>query len=123
MRKIIGGARYDTEGARKLGECDQETLYRTKAGKYFVHDMGCVSARYAGEGQIIPIQEEAARQWCDEHLTPEECAAIWSTIQSGDVMVGGMVSPAAKERLEELKGELGLPANRVIEKAILAYRP
>ena len=51
MRKIINGSRYDTDTAKKMGhwESDQdhtsfyhceETLYRTKAGKWFIYGMG-----------------------------------------------------------------------------------
>lgn len=51
MRKIINGARYDTDTAKKLGHWEsgedcrefsyyEESLYRTKAGKYFIHGAG-----------------------------------------------------------------------------------
>ena len=77
MKKIINGARYDTDTAKKLGfsqnapESDldwyEEALYRTKSGKYFIHGVGGPRTKYAsprGDGgwcsgeAIVPISED-----------------------------------------------------------------
>jgi hypothetical protein len=99
MRKIINGSRYDTDTAKKMAhwESDQdytglthceETLYRTKAGKWFIHGTGNAATVYAvrrgdewtapGE-QIVPLSEEVARIWVLEHLGEEQRDAIFGT--------------------------------------------
>lgn len=55
----------------------KETLYRTKAGKYFLHGIGNAASAYAvrkadgwsapGE-KILPLSEQDARQWAEQHL-------------------------------------------------------
>ena len=69
MRKIINGSRYDTDTAKKMGhwESDQdytsfyhceETLYRTKAGKWFIYGMGNAATVYAvrrSDGWTLPV--------------------------------------------------------------------
>ena len=51
MKKIINGSRYNTETAQRLGVHENnflpndiyyrgQDLYRTKAGKYFIHNYG-----------------------------------------------------------------------------------
>lgn len=99
MRKKINGSRYDTDTAKKMAhwESDQdytsfthceETLYRTKAGKWFIHGTGNAATVYAvrrGDGwtapgeQIVPLSEEVARSWVLEHLGEEQCDAIFGT--------------------------------------------
>lgn len=99
MRKIINGSRYSTDTAKKIAhwESDQdytsfthceETLYRTKAGKWFIHGTGNAATVYAvrrGDGwtapgeQIVPLSEEVARIWVLEHLGEEQCDAIFGT--------------------------------------------
>lgn len=99
MRKTINSSRYDTDTAKKMAhwESDQdytglthceETLYRTKAGKWFIHGTGNAATVYAvrrsdgwtapGE-QIVPLSEEVARSWVLEHLGEEQCDAIFGT--------------------------------------------
>lgn len=97
MRKIISGARYDTDAAKKIAhwESDQdytslthctEELYRTKSGKWFIYGTGNAATVYAirrrdgwtvpGE-QIVPLSEEVAQKWVLEHLGEEQCDAIF----------------------------------------------
>ena len=99
MRKKINGSRYDTDTAKKMAhwESDQdytsfthceETLYHTKAGKWFIHGTGNAATVYAvrrGDGwtapgeKIVPLSEEVARSWVLEHLGEEQCDAIFGT--------------------------------------------
>lgn len=92
MRKIIHGKLYDTETARYIGSNQsscyrsdyhyfEEDFYRKKTGEFFLHGEGGPASRYAerlGSGgyvegeRIIPLSEEEAREWAENHLTPEE---------------------------------------------------
>ena len=74
MRKIINGSRYSTDTAKKIAhwESDQdytsfthceETLYRTKAGKWFIHGTGNAATVYAvrrGDGWTAPGEQSRA---------------------------------------------------------------
>ena len=86
MKKVIDGLVYNTETAEEiasysyLGNSDfrhvDETLYKTKKGKYFLAGSGGPMSKYAvpvgnsgyggGEG-IIPLTVEEAREWCEKH--------------------------------------------------------
>ena len=98
MYKIINGARYNTETAKKLGSFSShsdtrhsnyyaETLYLTKSGKYFLHGEGNAMSQYAecygannwGCGEkIIPMTLKEAQQWASGHLDGEKYDAIFS---------------------------------------------
>ena len=78
MKKIINGSRYNTETAQRLGVHENnflpndiyyrgQDLYRTKAGKYFIHNYGNGFPKQDGNWgwgeEITPITEDAAREW------------------------------------------------------------
>lgn len=104
MRKIINGSRYSTDTAKKIAhwESDQdytcfthceETLYRTKAGKWFIHGTGNSATVYSvrrsdgwavpGE-QIVPLSDEVAQNWALERLGEEQRDAIFGTGSEGE---------------------------------------
>jgi hypothetical protein len=91
MRKIINGIAYDTEkaqlihdwdngrGSRDFSACN-EMLYKTKAGRWFLHGRGGPNSRWAedegnnartGGQDIVPMTEEAAKSWLEEHSPAE----------------------------------------------------
>jgi hypothetical protein len=95
MKKVINGALYNTETAKFIGGWEPnghdtrnfeyfcESLYRTKAGKYFIHGEGHGNSRYGvwhgnsggwGE-QIRPMTPQEAREWAEEHLDADEYTA------------------------------------------------
>ena len=141
MKKVIAGARYDTDSARKLAHWEvgepvsdldyyTETLYRTMSGRYFLHGVGgartpygkaCPSGGWMGGERIVPVTEEQARSMVDEHCNADEYEAIFSSIEEGLVKRTFYISPAACARLDALKEFKRLPANQVVDKAILAY--
>ena len=57
MRKVMGGLVFDTDTATKIAERAEETLYRTKNGRCFLH---------AG-GDIVYITMDAAKGWLGSH--------------------------------------------------------
>lgn len=92
MRKYINGNRYDTATAAELGTWEngstpydlnwvRETLYRTKAGLYFVHGEGGANTRYSktlGENswacgeRIVTLTQDSAREWAEQHLDADQ---------------------------------------------------
>lgn len=142
MKKIINGARYDTDTAKKLGfsqnapESDfdwyDETLYRTKSGKYFIHGCGGPRTRYAsrrtdenwssGE-QILPISEDAARKWAEKNLDATEYEASFSVVDENahDVQATVYIPAALAEKLYAKLDEENCSRNELILKALREY--
>lgn len=92
MKKVIKGAQYDTNAAKCLGNASanclrssfsywEQTLYRTKSGRFFLHKEGFGYSH--GDGslgwgeEICPLNEESARQWAERHLNADEYEAIF----------------------------------------------
>ena len=94
MKQVIDGKRYDTETAERVAYDDNslpvndfnnwdETLYRTKNGRWFVHGRGGPLTRYAepvgngwtGGQEIRPLTETQARTWCEHHQSKAELIA------------------------------------------------
>ena len=139
MRKVIDGHRYDTDTARLVGSWESgedagdlhyvsETLYRTKAGLYFVHGEGGARSRYAeqveqnawGSGsKIVALSPEAAREWAEEHLTGEEYEAEWGTPDEGEGRVMSVRVPEATyQAIRRNATDLGRTMGEVITKAV-----
>ena len=95
MKKIIDGRVCDSDKAQKIGSWHngesgirmiEETLYRNKAGRYFLHGSGGANTKYArnldndrwgGGEKIIPMDDQAAREWAERFLTAEEYEAAF----------------------------------------------
>lgn len=93
MKKIIRGARYDTDTAKRLGSASANCprsdfnywecgLYRTKTGKYFLFRQSFGfrhSDQPTGWGEeILPVAEDAARAWAEQNLPVEKYEAAFS---------------------------------------------
>lgn len=96
MKKIIDGKIYNTETAEKIGfYCNgesgfgrfEETLYKTKKGRYFTHGEGGPMTHYAkscgqnswtGSEDIFALSESEAREWAEKHLSSEEYLKFFS---------------------------------------------
>jgi hypothetical protein len=103
MKKVINGMRYNTETAKKLGRWEsdgdsrglyheEEELYRTKAGNYFLYCCGGAASRYneqigqnewAGGEKIKPISEERARKWVEERLDGDQYDLLFGGSDGG----------------------------------------
>jgi len=96
MKAIINGKLYDTQTAEELagdsygcsGDFERwdETLYRTKSGSYFIAGSGGPKTKYmrvvgqnewSGGHAIIPLSEEEAKVWMEQHATADEYEAAF----------------------------------------------
>ena len=86
MKQVINGKMYNTDTAIEIGSwnnglgyndfrnCD-ESLYKTKNGRYFLAGHGGPMSKYArpagnmtsGGSGIDPVSEKDARLWCETH--------------------------------------------------------
>lgn len=90
MKKILGGKKYNTETAHRVGEhwngntgfgtCS-ETIYRKRTGEYFLYGEGGPMSKYSvsygdnewGYGQEIqPLTVDEAKEWAEEHLDADK---------------------------------------------------
>lgn len=141
MRKIINGARYDTNTAKELGSwesCEdirefsyhEEHLYRTKAGKYFIYGSGNAASPYArvsdermrGGEQIIAVSEDAARKWAEEKLDADTYESIFGEIAEGEYTpVSVLVPPDIMARLDAEKAASGRNRTDIVLAALREY--
>ena len=144
MYKVINGARYNTETAKELGSYSNtyndrdlnyyaETLYLTKAGKYFLHGEGNAMSQYAecyganswGWGaKIIPMTEAEAQQWASEHLDADECDAIWGKEDEpkvGSTPITAILPEDLLAKLDAAKTARRCSRSEIIIKALQAY--
>ena len=141
MRKIINGARYDTDTAKKLGHWEsgedcrefsyyEEFLYRTKAGKYFIHGTGNAASPYAkisddrrrGGEQIIAVSEDAARKWAEEKLDANDYESIFGEIAEGEYTpVSVLVPPDIMAKLDTEKAASGRNRTDIVLAALREY--
>jgi len=132
MKKIIKGKQYDTETARPLlstglksgnAKATKEALYYTKGQQFFLHGSGDATSRYAQETpdgfvpgeKIIPLTEEAARSWAEEHFAEEICERTFSTLDEGFVAFAMQVPPSVKDRFNDEKTRLGMTAGQLLD--------
>lgn len=135
MKKIINGSRYDTETAKRLGYWENmpdvmdlfwcsETLYRTKAGKYFLHGDGGPGSRYAnfprGE-QIIPLSEDAAKNWAEEHLDGNAYEAAFGAVDDDITQVAAYLPSSLLEKLDAYKAAHNMSRSDIIIAALREY--
>lgn len=141
MYRVINGARYNTETAKELGSysntyndrdlnCYIETLYRTKAGKYFLHGEGNAMSQYAecyganswGWGaKIIPMTEAEAQQWASEHLDADEYDAIFGADELESTSITAILPEDLLAKLDETKTARRCSRSEIIIKALRAY--
>jgi len=140
MKKVIEGALYNTATAKEIGHwrngsdgfnwC-KETLFRTKAGKYFLDGEGGANSKYSSQSgntwydgeRIIPVTPSAAAIWAEEHLDADEYAEIFGEPEeAGDerVALNLTVSAATKARLEKMREDTGKSISQIVEDMILA---
>ena len=126
MKKIIEGATYDTDKAEQLGSDSfsnsrdfhhwEETLYRSKSGRYFLYGEGGPMSRYArtvgqnewsGGEQIMPMDRKAAMAWAEEHLTGDQYTAIFGDPEEGWENINVRLTAAAVSKLRSEERRVG----------------
>ncbi len=142
MKKIINGAKYDTETAKLLGEwtnncstrdfhwCEEE-LYRTKAGKYFLRGKGGPMSKYTksagnncwtGDERILPMSREAAMEWAEEKLDGDDYEAIFGEVtEDGNEQLNITVSTVVKAKLWEIAEQQKVTVSALVLEALEVY--
>jgi hypothetical protein len=136
MKKIIAGAVYNTETAKELGKwrngyrgsdfqrCE-ETLYRTKSGKYFLDGEGGPMSKYcvnrgnstSGGEEILPLTPQEAREWAEEKLNADEYIALFGEVEEasdGREALNLTVPADIKAKLIKMREDTGRSISQII---------
>ena len=134
MKKIINGSRYNTETAQRLGTHETglpgdinhrgQDLYRTKAGKYFIHNYGNgfpLPDGFWGFGEeITPITEDAARQWAEQYLDGDAYEAAFGEVVE-DARLNILLPQELLDKLDARAAADGVNRSEVVRVALRAY--
>ena len=134
MKKIIGGSRFNTETAQRLGTHETglpgdinhrgQDLYRTKAGKYFIHNYGNgfpLPDGFWGWGEeITPITEDAARQWAEQYLDGDAYEAAFGEVVE-DARLNILLPQELLDKLDARAAADGVNRSVVVRAALSAY--
>ena len=137
MNKVINGKKYNTDTAKMLAQIDNrllpndfgyesETLYLTKSGNYFLHGEGHVKSKYGewrgntrGWGEkIIPLSEEAAKNWCQENLIAEKYEFIFGELQGDRVKISADILPSTKKKIDKLRNDNNMSIGQLLDMLI-----
>ena len=142
MYKVIDGHKYDTNTARELAEWEPnphrtdfswfcETLYRTKTGLYFLHGEGGPMSRYAetisqsewsGGEKILPISEDKAREWTEEHCSGETYERVFGDPEGDARKFTIALGPKEAARFDEIKKASGKSYTELLSGWIWEYK-
>lgn len=141
MKKIIGGKKYDTDTAKRVGsfesgyigdfEWRKEQLYLKATGEFFLAGKGGAKTRWAsrtidgyssGEG-ILPLTLDEAREWAEEHLTQAEVEELFQIPKEEDVASGKKIqsfsiAPKTINGLRYLAQNLGISRSEIIDQLV-----
>lgn len=135
MKKIINGSRYNTETAQRLGTHESnclpgdinyrgQDLYRTKAGKYFIHNYGNGFPKPNGNWgwgeEITPITEGAAREWAEQHLDGDAYEAAFGEVVE-DARINVLLPQELLDKLDARVAADGGNRSEVVRAALRAY--
>lgn len=101
MKKVINGRLYNTDTATEIGYDSkyaisdfnhwEETLYKKKTGEYFLLGEGGPMSKYSrtvgmnewsGGSKIIPLTDEEARQWAEDHMEADDYEMHFDYLQT-----------------------------------------
>ena len=140
MKKIIDGALYNTETAKRIGTYSnggnwrdfshlEESLYRTKSGKYFLHGEGGPRSKYTksagnnlwtGGEHIEPMSPQAARDWAEGHLDADDYIALFGEPEEaadGREALNLTVPAEVKRKLKKMREDTGKSISQIITEA------
>lgn len=135
MKKVLNGSRYSTETAQHLGgdqaKCPrsdfgywEKDLYRTRAGKYFLHEQGFGYAMQDGSlgwgEEIIPINEDTARQWAEQHLDGDAYEAAFGEVVE-DARLNVLLPQELLDKLDARAAADGVSRSVVVRTALSEY--
>lgn len=137
MKKYINKKKYDTDTAKKLGEVsrgaygsleyEEESLYLTKSGNYFLYAWGGANSKYAeetsknswsGGSMIQPLSLSAAQNWAEKNLSGDVYESIFGEQEDEEgakETLIAYVSPSCKRTLNTIKQETGKTLGQIIE--------
>lgn len=134
MKKVIDGHMYNSATAKPLASYKaelpvsdfgyfEETLYRTKAGLYFLHGKGGPSTKYAefsygmygGGEKIIPLTEEAAKAWGERLLDEDEYEEVFGRVEEDRALIGAQVPESVKKKFDADRKKMGMTAGEYVE--------
>ena len=139
MNKVIDGAVYNTDTAILLSSIDSghsyhdfeyytESLFRTKAGKYFLYGSGNGNSRYGewhgnsgGSGEkIMPFTYDEAKQWGEKNLNGDEYIKIFGDPEDDErVQMSIILSSAARKKLEVERALTGDTLSYIINRLVM----
>ena len=91
MKKLIDGRLYDTDTAQRLGMVtglwegllnQDETLYRTAKGAYFLHYVRSSEIAWTGGEWLVPVREHEAQEWAERHLSADEYISLFGCVEA-----------------------------------------
>jgi len=136
MKKIIEGAKYDTDTAKEIGSDSfsnsgdfsywSETLYRTKSGKYFLHGTGGGLSKYSqstgnnnytGGSRIEPMDRPSAMEWAEKHLSTSEYEVVFGEVSEGEEkeQLNILIPAQLKAKLWETAEQQGRSVSSLVE--------
>ncbi len=130
MLKIIDGRRYNTESARLIRKKSnnsaemvsrwEATLYRTKAGLWFLHYEGGAKTIYATPS-IRPISEEVAVCWLNENFGNDAAQDVLCTVYGKSIPVTVLIPQILVQKIEKKRKETGESRTDVVLDALREY--
>lgn len=140
MKKIIEGALYNTETAKRIGSWDNgvygndfrscsEDLFQTKSGKYFLYGEGGPMSTYAvhhgnstsGGEEIMPLTPLEAHEWAEEKLTADEFIKLFGEVEeaSDDREPLNLTIPRdLKQKLAKMREDTGKSISQIISELV-----
>lgn len=136
MKKIINNHVYDTSGKEPLGISSscmddrlhycEESLYRTRSGRYFLLGQGGAGSRYAmmvesdrwTEGErIIPMTLEEAKSWAENHLSGEAYESIFGPVSEDEdrMQLNLSVSAATSDAIHKAASARGISMGQLLD--------
>ena len=122
-------ARWSNGRGRDFTACD-ETLYRTKAGKYFLYGEGGPMSKYAtsrgqnewsGGEHIEPLSLATAMAWAENKLDGDEYVEVFGTPDDASddkEPITLSMTEAVKRKLQQMQSESGKSMSQIVAEMI-----
>lgn len=101
-----------------------QDLYRTKAGKYFIHSYGNGFPKQDGNWgwgeEITPIAEDAAREWAEQYLDGNDYEAAFGEVVE-DARLNVLLPQELLDKLDARSAADGANRSEIVRTALRAY--